>query len=85
MDSGNKRLVVCLDGTWNEPGDQKNSTNVVKIMRAIPHTDADGVHQITFYDKGVGTGGPLDRVRGGAMGRGLDDNVQDGYRFLANN
>ena len=31
-----KRLVVCLDGTWNTPDDKMNATNVVKIMRAIP-------------------------------------------------
>lgn len=27
------------------------------------------IPQIVFYDKGVGTGGPIDRVRGGALGR----------------
>lgn len=82
-----KRLVVCLDGTWNTPDAGTNPTNVVKIMRAIRHADPDqpGVKQITFYDKGVGTGGPIDRIRGGAFGRGLGDNVKDGYRFLANN
>ncbi len=81
----NKRLVVCLDGTWNTPDDKLRSTNVVKIMRAILHTSEEGTKQITFYDKGVGTGGPIDRLEGGAFGRGLDDNVRDGYRFLANN
>jgi len=80
-----KRLVVCLDGTWNTPDDEGRATNVVKIMRAVAHRGSDGVDQITFYDKGVGTGGPLDRIRGGALGRGLDDNVRDGYRFLGNN
>lgn len=80
-----KRLIVCLDGTWNTPDDKRNATNVVKIMRAIRHTSDDGIKQITFYDKGVGTGGPIDRFRGGAFGRGLDENVRDGYRFLANN
>ena len=80
-----KRLVVCLDGTWNTPDDKLNPTNVVKIMRAIRHTSDDGTKQITFYDKGVGTGGPIDRIRGGTFGRGLGDNVRDGYRFLANN
>lgn len=80
-----KRLVVCLDGTWNTPDDKRNATNVVKIMRAIRLSGDGETKQITFYDKGVGTGGPIDRLRGGAFGRGLGDNVQDGYRFLANN
>jgi uncharacterized protein (DUF2235 family) len=76
---------VCLDGTWNRPDDKLNATNVVKIMRAIRHSDDDGIQQIAFYDKGVGTGGPIDKITGGAFGRGLDENVRDGYRFLANN
>jgi len=80
-----KRIVICLDGTWNKPSDNIRSTNVVKIMRAIRHVAEDGTEQTAFYDKGVGTGGPFDRLRGGAFGRGLGDNVQDGYQFLANN
>lgn len=80
-----KRIVVCLDGTWNEPSDNKRSTNVVKIMRAVRQSAESGKTQIVFYDKGVGTGGTIDKFRGGAFGRGLEDNVQDGYRYLANN
>lgn len=80
-----KRLIVCLDGTWNTPDEGDNPTNVVKIMRAIRPTGNDEVHQIVFYDKGVGTGGPIDTIRGGVFGKGVDDNVQDGYRFLVNN
>lgn len=80
-----KRLIVCLDGTWNAPTSEPRSSNVVKIMRAICHTGADGVKQVTFYDKGVGTGDWCDRIFGGAFGHGLDENVKDGYRFLGNN
>lgn len=80
-----KRLVVCLDGTWNTPDSGSRATNVVRIMRAIRPADDRGTAQVVFYDKGVGTSGVIDRVRGGAFGRGLDDNVKDGYRFLANN
>ncbi|MEM7024395.1 MAG: DUF2235 domain-containing protein [Pseudomonadota bacterium] len=80
-----KRLVVCLDGTWNTPDKGANPTNVVKIMRSIRPTGNDGKPQITFYDTGVGTGGPVDSIFGGAFGRGLGENVKDGYRFLANN
>jgi len=80
-----KRLIVCLDGTWNKPDQEEEITNVVKIMRALKPGDDNGVAQIAFYDMGVGTGGPIDRIRGGALGRGLEDNIKDGYRFLANN
>jgi len=80
-----KRIILCLDGTWNRPDDKLHATNVVKIMRAIRHADDDGIQQVAFYDKGVGTGGPVDRIIGGALGSGLDENIRDGYRFLANN
>ncbi|MDN5865028.1 MAG: DUF2235 domain-containing protein [Gammaproteobacteria bacterium] len=79
-----RRLIVCFDGTWNEPDKGENPTNVVKLVRAIKCKAGD-VSQITFYDKGVGTGGPLDRIAGGASGEGLTRNMIDGYRFIANN
>jgi uncharacterized protein (DUF2235 family) len=81
-----KRLVVCLDGTWNGPDQGRNPTNVVKIMEAIRPSDAAGTRQVTFYDAGVGAdGGRIDRITDGFTGRGLDQNVRDGYRFLAHN
>lgn len=80
-----KRLVCCLDGTWNTPDQEGNPTNVTELMRAIRPADDHGTHQIVFYDKGVGTGGWINRLRGGALGRGLGENVQDAYRFLVNN
>jgi hypothetical protein len=79
-----QRFVICFDGTWNAPDKGANPTNVVKMVRAVLN-EADGVGQVTFYDKGVGTGGPLDRIAGGASGEGLTENMIDGYRFLANN
>ncbi|HWH09146.1 MAG TPA: DUF2235 domain-containing protein, partial [Candidatus Thermoplasmatota archaeon] len=81
-----KRLVVCCDGTWNTADavvDGKPCpTNVVKMARAVLPRDANGVPQVVFYDEGIGTGGLLDRVVGGATGRGLMRNVGDAYRFL---
>ena len=80
-----KRLIVCFDGTWNSP-DNGRPTNVVKIMGAIAPVDAQGVPQITFYDAGVGAdGGRIDRLLDGLTGRGVEQNVRDGYRFLAHN
>ena len=84
-----KRLIVCLDGTWNAPDTGEAPTNVVKIMRAVAPSGSDArgapVPQIVFYDRGVGTGDIVDKVKGGLVGAGLDTNVLDGYRFLANN
>jgi uncharacterized protein (DUF2235 family) len=80
-----KRLVVCLDGTWNSP-DNGCPTNVAKIMLAIAPVDEQGTPQITFYDAGIGAdGGRIDRLVDGVTGRGLEQNVRDGYRFLAHN
>lgn len=79
-----KRLVICFDGTWNTPDKSANVTNVVKLLRAVAVQDGD-ISQISFYDRGVGTGGPLDSIAGGASGKGLTRNMVDGYRFLANN
>ena len=84
-----KRIVICLDGTWNEPEEKSDSgvtpTNVLKLVRIVTPIDSSGVHQIVFYDQGVGTGGPVDRFLGGATGLGISQNILDAYRFLAHN
>ena len=79
-----KRLVVCCDGSWNTP-EMESPTNVVRLAGAVRTRDADGNPQIVYYDEGVGTHGPIDKIVGGAMGAGLDFNVREAYRFLAGN
>ena len=80
-----KRIVLCCDGTWNTPH-QPNPTNVIKFAQAVSPTGSDGMSQVVFYDPGVGTeAGLWDRVTGGALGKGLDKNIGDAYRFLALN
>ncbi|MDP5189623.1 DUF2235 domain-containing protein [Rheinheimera baltica] len=78
-----KRIIICCDGTWNEPDDIP--TNVTKMVRAISPVSPDGIHQVVFYDQGVGTGGKIDKFIGGAFGSGLEKNVLDCYRFLIHN
>jgi uncharacterized protein (DUF2235 family) len=84
-----KRLVLCCDGTWNR-ADQENAevpcpTNVVKLAYRVAKRDNNGNLQITYYDQGVGTGNAVDRLSGGALGRGLEENIHDAYRFLIAN
>ncbi len=80
----NKNIVVCCDGTWNEP--DKHPTNVVKLMRALRPTHPEtGRPQIAYYDEGVGTNWGLDKFLGGAFGIGLSENIKQAYRFIANN
>jgi len=76
-----KRLIICCDGTWNGlPGSYP--TNVKQIYDAILPQSPDGITQQRYYDPGLGTGGGLDKWFGGAFGWGIDQNIQDAYRFL---
>ncbi|MFF9090921.1 DUF2235 domain-containing protein [Streptomyces sp. NPDC014991] len=75
-----KRLVICCDGTWNF-ADQPSKTNVTKVALSVcTGPDADKVQRV-YYHSGVGTG-RWERLRGGAFGVGLSQNVIDAYRFL---
>lgn len=86
-----KRLIVCCDGTWQKLT-SSYPTNVVKIAQAIQPSANDGTSQIVFYDEGVGSGNAAekfmakgDKILGGAFGLGIDNNIQDAYRFLCLN
>jgi hypothetical protein len=83
MDVMAKRLIVCCDGTWNL-ADQPSKTNVTKVALAVRPRSASGVEQRVFYHSGVGTR-RLERLRGGAFGKGLSRNVIASYRFLVHN
>ncbi|MGK7931925.1 MAG: DUF2235 domain-containing protein [Microcystaceae cyanobacterium] len=48
-----RRLIVCCDGTWQDLG-QSYPTNVVKIAQAIKPVDENHIHQIVYYDEGIG-------------------------------
>jgi uncharacterized protein (DUF2235 family) len=81
-----KRIVVCCDGTWNDPSKPKQ-TNVSKLANAVVRRDepeGDQPAQRVHYVDGVGTKGSLwDQLRGAAVGYGLDANVQIAYRYIA--
>lgn len=86
-----KRIIVCADGTWNEPDqtDQRGvrkPSNVVKMVRAVLPEASDGTNQIVFYDMGVGTDeGLTSKIFGGALGKGLTKNIEDCYLFIVHN
>jgi uncharacterized protein (DUF2235 family) len=83
-----KRIVLCFDGTWNRPADealppeQQVETNVRRFYKAVSDSGLDGVAQVKWYDEGVGTHW-YDRYLGAAVGAGLDQNIRQGYRYLA--
>jgi len=73
-ESRRKRLVVCLDGTWNSPNEIKaretgvrvaKPSNVLKISRALCKEDRHGVPQVCYYALGVGA---LERFPGTSNG-----------------
>lgn len=81
-----KHLVICCDGTWNKATEEDKITNIVRISRVITPRSEDGkIHQIVYYDSGVGTDGKGDAISGGVYGAGMDKNVLDAFAFLVNN
>jgi uncharacterized protein (DUF2235 family) len=81
-----KRIVIACDGTWNRPDQLHHGeitpSNVTKLALAVADDDG-GTEQCVFYERGVGTGGAVDRIGGGAVGIGLSQNVLAPYRYLA--
>jgi uncharacterized protein (DUF2235 family) len=93
-----RNLVVCCDGTWNDPDELRDRiarpTNVAKLA-LIVQSDVDSAaadgrdvaeqpQQLMHYETGVGTS-PDERLIGGGFGYGLSRNIRNGYRFLAEN
>ncbi|KAK6021179.1 hypothetical protein OSTOST_13157 [Ostertagia ostertagi] len=88
-----RQLVLLCDGTNNNLSGRHSDTHVVlmaELLRLFP--DAQ---RLVYYDPGVGNPEQLpgttvmdkvhralDRIDGLAFGRGLYDNVAEGYRFL---
>lgn len=79
-----KNIVICSDGTCSEYG--VRNTNVVRLYQAV----AQDANQVAFYDPGVGIFSFLGRevgrrvgiLLGAAFGAGLQQNVEDAYRYL---
>jgi uncharacterized protein (DUF2235 family) len=75
-----RRVVVCCDGTWNEP-DAAAPTNVARVAMGVAPADDTGTRQLLYYHPGVGTR-RSERVSGGMFGYGLSRNVRDCYRYI---
>ncbi|MBI4522349.1 MAG: DUF2235 domain-containing protein [Deltaproteobacteria bacterium] len=83
-----KRIILCFDGTWNKPADEnlpiegQIETNVCRFFKSVSDTAPGGIRQVKWYDEGVGAHW-YDRFAGGAIGAGLELNIIEGYKFLA--
>ena len=91
-----RQLVLLCDGTNNNLSGRHSDTHVVllaELLRLYPDPN-----RLLYYDPGVGNPGQLpgttvadkllrvrDRIDGLAFGRGLFDNLAEGYRFLMAN
>ncbi|MGY0193535.1 T6SS phospholipase effector Tle1-like catalytic domain-containing protein [Leptothrix sp. BB-4] len=88
-----RQLVLLCDGTNNNLSGRRADTHVVllaELLQRFPDPQ-----RLVYYDPGVGNPGQLpgttvvdkagralDRINGLAFGRGLYDNVAEGYHFL---
>lgn len=71
-----KNIVVMSDGTGQEGG-TGNDTNVYKLFNMIEDRTE---RQITFYDRGLGTG--WRKLTGTACGMGITKNILECYQFI---
>lgn len=81
-----RNLLVCLDGTRNEP--ETGATNVVRLYEMAVKDD----NQLVYYDPGVGTMGArsavtpagkrLTQAAGLVIGYGIRDNIEEAYGWL---
>ncbi|WP_420137538.1 DUF2235 domain-containing protein [Sphingomonas sp.] len=82
-----KRIVVCCDGTWNEPdrsaAGKPSPTNVVKLASLVPAQGDDGVEQRVFYHNGIGSmSSRTKRFIDGATGYGISRILLSCYTWL---
>jgi len=74
-----KNIVIFSDGTGQEGG-KGNNTNVYKLFNMIEdRTDK----QVSFYDRGLGTG--FRKITGNVGGMGIAENIIECYEFIFNN
>jgi hypothetical protein len=79
-----KKIIICLDGTWNDNRAVSTLTNVAKLHHAIASSDANGVQQISHYVEGIAsTAGETVHFLKGAVGFGVGDRIRKAYEQLA--
>src|SRR5210317_282795 len=74
-----KNIVIFSDGTGQEGGEGHN-TNIYKIFNMLEDRTP---RQITFYDRGLGTG--WRKFSGNTMGAGISQNIKECYQFIFEN
>lgn len=80
-------------GTWLDRDDGLDingkiavASNVSRILSAIHPVTPDDVHQVTFYQNGIGsTGTWTDKIIDGATAKGLSANIREAYDWIGSN
>ncbi|MCB1020124.1 MAG: DUF2235 domain-containing protein, partial [Acidobacteria bacterium] len=82
---GPRRLVLCLDGTWNRanPLPGVYPTNALRLARAVAVRDGEGREQTVFYQEGVGTASFFDSSIRGFTGHGIVEKIREAYLHVA--
>lgn len=81
-----KRIVCCLDGTWNNRDDDDDvpDTNVARLWRLVLPADAAGTRQVAGYVPGIASGRTeTARFLKGAIGYGLETQIALAHDWLA--
>lgn len=74
-----KNIVIFSDGTGQEGG-KGPDTNIYKLFKEIEHRTPN---QVSFYDRGLGTG--WKKITGSVGGSGIQRNILEAYRFIFDN
>ncbi len=83
-----KRLIVCMDGTWNKKDQREDGipvpTNVAIVYNTVKGLADDGIEQQRYYHSGAGTEKNIvDKITGGAVGADIDRHIRNAYRWLS--
>jgi len=84
-----KRIVICMDGTWQNLATTTKLTNVGRVALDVKPMGEDGVQQLVHYSPGIGAESFLaeteDRIFKGATGQGAEEQIISAYLFLSLN
>jgi uncharacterized protein (DUF2235 family) len=89
-----KNIVVCMDGTWNDPTEKTNVHKLFSLFGGtLKHLNAESAiceHEArsaidlqAFYLQGVGAHGRSEGLLGGVFGVGLHDRVIDAFVLVS--
>jgi uncharacterized protein (DUF2235 family) len=87
-----RHFILLIDGTWVSASRKKineSVSNIYKINLCLPMYNEHGEAQVVFYYAGLGSetesANHVDQLRGGALGEGLERQIEEAYTNLVSN